>query len=98
MCNVIIRRRNEKEAKFWPCSRGYLFIPVSAVFLAIGTGLYAFYKVHPGSYSTGVGGGLCLSVLIVNELLGLTGLLIVFIFAAGMSTIATSVNSSSTII
>ena len=44
-------------------------------------------------------GGICLSVFIVNELpVGLTGLLIASIFAAGMSTIATSVTSSSTII
>lgn len=44
--------KNEKEAKFSALFGGYLFIPVSAVFFMIGTGLYAFYKVHPGSCPT----------------------------------------------
>ena len=91
--------KNEKEAKFSALFGGYLFIPVSAVFFMIGTGLYAFYKVHPGILPDGVGADYVFPFFIVNELLvGLTGLLIASIFAAGMSTIATSVTSSSTII
>ena len=65
----------------------------------IGTGLYAFYKVHPGILPDGVRADYVFPFFIVNELpVGLTGLLIASIFAAGMSTIATSVTSSSTII
>ena len=91
--------KNEKEAKFSALFGGYLFIPVSAVFFMIGTGLYAFYKVHPGGLPDGVGADYVFPFFIVNELpVGLTGLLIASIFAAGMSTIATSVTSSSTII
>ena len=91
--------KNEKEAKFSALFGGYLFIPVSAVFFMIGTGLYAFYKVHPGILPDGVGADYVFPFFIVNELpVGLTGLLIASIFAAGMSTIATSVTSSSTII
>lgn len=91
--------KNEKEAKFSALFGGYLFIPVSAVFFMIGTGLYAFYKVHPGIFPDGVGADYVFPFFIVNELpVGLTGLLIASIFAAGMSTIATSVTSSSTII
>ena len=91
--------KNEKEAKFSALFGGYLFIPVSAVFFMIGTGLYAFYKVHPGILPDGVGANYVFPFFIVNELpVGLTGLLIASIFAAGMSTIATSVTSSSTII
>ena len=90
--------KNEKEAKFSALFGGYLFIPVSAVFFMIGTGLYAFYKVHPGVLPDGVGADYVFPFFIVNELpVGLTGLLIASIFAAGMSTIATSVTSSSTI-
>jgi len=89
--------KNEKEAKFSALFGGYLFIPVSAVFFMIG--LYAFYKVHPGVLPDGVGADYVFPFFIVNELpVGLTGLLIASIFAAGMSTIATSVTSSSTII
>lgn len=91
--------KNEKEAKFSALFGGYLFIPVSAVFFMIGTGLYAFYKVHPGILPDGVGADYVFPFFIVNELpVGLTGLLIASIFAVGMSTIATSVTSSSTII
>lgn len=91
--------KNEKEAKFSALFGGYLFIPVSAVFFMIGTGLYAFYKVHPGILPDGVGADYVFPFFIVNELpVGLTGLLIASIFAAGMSTIATNVTSSSTII
>ena len=91
--------KNEKEAKFSALFGGYLFIPVSAVFFMIGTGLYAFYKVHPGILPDGAGADYVFPFFIVNELpVGLTGLLIASIFAAGMSTIATSVTSSSTII
>ena len=91
--------KNEKEAKFSALFGGYLFIPVSAVFFMIGTGLYAFYKVHPGVLPDGVGADYVFPFFIVNELpVGLTGLLIASIFAAGMSTIVTSVTSSSTII
>ena len=91
--------KNEKEAKFSALFGGYLFIPVSAVFFMIGTGLYAFYKVHPGVLPDGVGADYVFPFFIVNELpVGLTGLRIASIFAAGMSTIATSVTSSSTII
>lgn len=91
--------KNEREAKFSALFGGYLFIPVSAVFFMIGTGLYAFYKVHPGVLPDGVGADYVFPFFIVNELpVGLTGLLIASIFAAGMSTIATSVTSSSTII
>ena len=91
--------KNEKEAKFSALFGGYLFIPVSAVFFMIGTGLYVFYKVHPGVLPDGVGADYVFPFFIVNELpVGLTGLLIASIFAAGMSTIATSVTSSSTII
>ena len=91
--------KSEKEAKFSALFGGYLFIPVSAVFFMIGTGLYAFYKVHPGVLPDGVGADYVFPFFIVNELpVGLTGLLIASIFAAGMSTIATSVTSSSTII
>ena len=91
--------KNEKEAKFSALFGGYLFIPVSAVFFMIGTGLYAFYKVHPGVLPDGVGADYVFPFFIVNELpVGLTGLLIASIFAAGMSTIATSVTGSSTII
>lgn len=91
--------KSEKSAKFSALFGGYLFIPVSAVFFLIGTGLYTYYKVNPGLLPEGIGADYVFPYFIVHQLpVGLTGLLIASIFAAGMSTVATSVTSSSTII
>lgn len=92
--------RTEKEARFSALFGGYLFIPVSAVFFLIGTALYAYYQVYPEQLpAEGVKADYVFPFFIVDRLpVGLTGLLIASIFAAGMSTVATSVTSSSTII
>ena len=89
---------SEKQAQrsaFWG---GLLYIPVSAVFLFIGTGLFSYYEAS-GSLPAGVDGDKVFPYFIVNQLpCGLTGILIASIFAAGMSTISTSLNSSATVI
>lgn len=91
--------KSMKEAKFSALFGGYLFIPVSAVFFLIGTGLYTFYKVNPDLMPDALGADYVFPYFIVNELpVGMTGLLIASVFAAGMSTVATSVTSSSTVI
>lgn len=92
--------RTEREAKrsaFWG---GMLYVPVSLIFLFIGTGLFAFY--HSGAAT--IPGELTQSAdrifpyFIIHQLpIGITGLLIASIFAAGMSTISTSFNSSATV-
>ena len=81
--------KSMKEAKFSALFGGYLFIPVSAIFFLIGTGLYAFYQVNPERMPDVMGADFVFPFFIVNELpVGLTGLLIASIFAAGMSTVA----------
>ena len=91
--------KDEKSAKFSALFGGYLFIPVSAVFFLIGTGLYTFYKVQPDLLPAGTDGDFVFPYFIVHQLpAGLTGLLIASIFAAGMSTIATSITSSATVL
>lgn len=92
--------KSERQAKFSALFGGYLFIPVSAIFFLIGTALYAYYKVYPELLpAEGLKADYVFPFFIVNELpVGMTGLLIASIFAAGMSTVATSVTSSSTII
>jgi SSS family solute:Na+ symporter len=90
--------RSEKEAKKSALFGGLLYIPVSMVFLFIGTGLFCYYSANPGLLPAGVQGDKVFPYFIVNTLpVGLTGLLISSIFAAGMSTISTSVNSSATV-
>ncbi|MDR0988397.1 MAG: sodium:solute symporter [Prevotellaceae bacterium] len=91
--------KDTKSAKFSALFGGYLYIPVSAVFFLIGTALYTFYKVQPDLLPSGVTGDAVFPHFIVHQLPhGLIGLLIASIFAAGMSTVATSITSSSTIL
>ena len=92
--------KSDKAARFSALFGGYLFIPVSAVFFLIGTALYAFYKVHPELMpATELKADYMFPFFIVNQLpQGMTGVLIASIFAAGMSTVATGITSSSTIV
>jgi SSS family solute:Na+ symporter len=90
---------SEKEAKKSALYGGLLYIPVSLLFLFIGTSLFSYYSVHPGILPSGIQSDRVFPFYIINNLpAGLTGLLIASIFAAGMSTISTSVNSSATVI
>ena len=95
--------KSDREATRAALFGGYLFIPVSAVFFLIGTALFAYYQVMPDAqveaYAAASKSDYVFPYFIVNSLPhGLTGLLIASIFAAGMSTVATSVTSSSTIL
>jgi solute:Na+ symporter, SSS family len=90
---------SEKEAKKSALYGGLLYIPVSLLFLFIGTSLFSYYSVNPGVLTAGLQADRVFPFYIINNLpVGLTGLLIASIFAAGMSTISTSVNSSATVI
>lgn len=76
-----------------------LYIPVSLVFVYIGTALFAYYTAQPELLPAGTESDQVFPWFIVHGLpTGLTGLVIAAIFSAGMSTIATSINSSATIV
>ncbi|MBR1447738.1 MAG: sodium:solute symporter [Prevotella sp.] len=79
---------------------GWLSIPVSAVFFLIGTALYTYYKAYPGLLPEDMTkGDYVFPYFIVHQLpVGITGLLIASIFAAGMSTVSTSITSAATVI
>ncbi len=94
--------RNDKEAISSALGGGLLYVPVSLLFFMIGTGLFVYYQVYPAALpaefrETGMSDSV-FPYFIVNVLpAGLTGLLIASIFAAGMSTISTSLNSCATV-
>jgi SSS family solute:Na+ symporter len=91
--------KDMKSAKFSALFGGYLYIPVSAVFFLIGTALFTFYQAYPDLLPATITGDNVFPYFIVHQLPhGLIGLLIASIFAAGMSTVATSITSSSTIL
>jgi len=90
---------NTKSARFSALFGGLLYVPVSLLFFIIGTLLFVYYEVNPGLLPAGLRGDEVFPYFIVNALpTGVTGLLIAAIFAAGMSTIATSINSAATIL
>jgi SSS family solute:Na+ symporter len=90
---------SDKEAKKSAIYGGLLYIPVSLLFLFIGTSLFSYYTAYPAILPEGIQPDRVFPFYIVNSLpVGFTGLLISCIFAAGMSTISTSVNSSATVI
>ena len=91
--------KSDKDAKKSALYGGLLYVPVSALFLFIGTALFSYYKANSGLLPAGVDGDQVFPWFIVNQLpAGLTGLLIASVFAAGMSTVSTSLNSSATVI
>jgi len=129
-----IASRSDREARKSVWIGGLLYVPVSAVFFFIGTGLFAYYHVHPQDLqevetvvaarkmrSEGIRPSTAdydekfkktragLSVKEVGDNVfphfigarlpvGVTGLLIAAIFAAAMSTVSTSLNSSATLL
>jgi SSS family solute:Na+ symporter len=95
--------QTEKEAKSSALFGSLLYIPVSFLFFFIGTALFAYYMARPELLPEHLKGAAAADQVfpyyIVNGLpKGLTGLLIASIFAAGMSTVSTSINSTATIV
>ena len=93
--------KTDKDAKFSALFGGYLFIPVSALFFLIGSALYSYYQAGVAELPAEIQAkpDYVFPYFIVNGLpVGLRGLLIASIFAAGMSTVSTSVTSAATII
>lgn len=78
---------------------GLLYIPMSLVFVYVGTALYAYYRATPGVLPADITSDGVFPYFIVHGLpSGITGLVIASIFAAGMSTVSTSINSSATVV
>ncbi len=95
--------KSDAEARKSVWLGSLLYVPLSALFFFIGTALFAFYAANPGSlpevYQDPSRSDSVLPWFIVSELpSGLTGLLIASIFAAAMSTISSSLNSTATIV
>ncbi|RLD35079.1 MAG: sodium:solute symporter [Bacteroidetes bacterium] len=92
-----------KEAKSSTLFGSLLYVPVSILFFYIGTALYSYYTAQPDLLPAELkvpgAGDKIFPFFIVNVLpTGVTGFLIAAIFAAGMSTISTSINSTATIV
>ena len=91
--------KNTREAVQSTLFGSLLYIPVSFLFFAMGTALYGYYRVHPLPAAVAAKPDQVLPYFIVHGLpQGVKGLLIAAIFAAGMSTLSTSINSGATVL
>ena len=93
----------DREAKASTVFGSLLYIPVSLVFFYIGTALFSYYTAQPDLLpeelkAAGAGDKVFPHFIATGLPAGITGLLIAAIFAAGMSTVATSLNSTATIV
>jgi len=94
---------SDKEAKSSALFGSLLYVPVSLIFFYIGTALFSYYTAQPhllpAELKAAGAGDKVFPHFIANGLpMGMTGLLIAAIFAAGMSTVSTSINSTATIV
>lgn len=98
-----VAAKSDREARKSVWLGGLLYLPLSAVFFFIGTALFAYYTAHPTElpedYRGAAKSDYVFPWFIVTVLPGgVTGLLVAAIFAAAMSTVSTSLNSSATIL
>jgi len=89
--------KNEKAASKGIWLNGIISVPVTLIFFLIGTALYTYYKSHPHEISplmTNI--DTVFPYFITTKLPpGIAGLLLSAIFAAGMSTLSSNINSVS---
>jgi SSS family solute:Na+ symporter len=95
--------KTEKEAIASTWLGSLLYVPVSLLFFFIGTALFSYYQALPDLLPADLqdpqNADKVFPYFIVSGLpVGVTGLLIASIFAAGMSTVSTSVNGSASVI
>ena len=112
-----IAAKDERQARGGVWLSVLAYIPVSALFLLIGTSLFAYYAAHPETLKdlrrmVAVERGIEAEAVQTDQLadrvfphfianalpIGIRGLLIAAIFAAAMSTVSTSLNSSATLV
>jgi SSS family solute:Na+ symporter len=95
--------KSDRDARRSVWLGGLTYLPLSALFLFIGTALFAFYTAHadmlPSSLRDPSRVDSVFPWFIVSALPpGVSGLVIAAIFAAAMSTISTCLNSSATVL
>ena len=96
-----ISAKDERDAVKSVCLGSFLYLPVTACFVVIGTLLWAYYTGRPGSLPDEIASvkDSVFPYFIVNSLpVGVTGLLVAAIVAAAMSTVSSTLNSGATVI
>jgi SSS family solute:Na+ symporter len=98
-----VAARSQRAARRSLWLGGLLYVPVSLVFFLVGSGLFVFYAQQPDLLPAALQGDdqadRIFPYFILTQLPpGVRGVLLAAIFAAAMSTISTSLNSSATLL
>jgi len=94
--------RNDAEAKRSVWLGAMLYVPISGLFLFIGTALFAYYTARPELLPTTIDAVARPDAVFPHFInfglpVGVTGLVIAAVFAAAQSTLASSINCSATL-
>ncbi len=96
MVQRYLSARSRKEASWALGLSGFVVCAQFALFLLIGVGLSCFYHVFPSEAVSG-GHDQVFAAFIVDHLpVGVVGVIVAAVFAAAMSTLSSSLNSSAT--
>lgn len=77
----------------------FLSLPLWALFMFIGTALFVYYEVNPGVLAEGTKPDAVFPIFIISELpVGITGLVIAGLIAAGFSSVTGELNSVSAVL
>lgn len=96
-----ISAKNVGDAVKSVCFGSFLYLPVTACFVVIGTLLWAYYSGRPDSLPAEIAAvkDSVFPYFIVHSLpVGVTGMLVAAIVAAAMSTVSATLNSGATVI
>ncbi|WP_434940135.1 sodium:solute symporter family transporter [Shewanella sp. HL-SH8] len=92
---MVTKDPREASKSIW--ANAVIAAPGALLFFCIGTGLYAFYQLHPEKLDPTIQIDQIFPTFIATELpIGVAGLIVAGIFAAAQSTVSTSMNSIAT--
>jgi SSS family solute:Na+ symporter len=92
---MVTKDLSDARKSIW--ANAIIAVPGALLFFCIGTGLYAFYQLHPEKLDPSIQIDQIFPTFIATELpIGVAGLIVAGIFAAAQSTVSTSMNSIAT--
>jgi len=100
-----IAAKSDRDARKSVWIGALVYVPISIIFLWIGTALYSYYAAQPellpeslqAEIAEGKGDGVFPYFIVDGLPTGISGLLVAAIFAAAMSTLSTSLNGAATL-
>ncbi len=89
---------NDRAASRAIWTNAWLTIPIQLIFFGLGTGLWAYYEQRPGQFDASLPNDTVLPQFVMQVFpLGMKGVFIAGLFAASMSSLASSMNSMATV-